>query len=235
MLSAGACPLAVAIVIACVLVTVVLGAWFRHGTRAGWVDAAVDARLLAGLGGHPQLLAVLVWPGAPVPVTAMAVALALACVLRRRYREAAFVVMSVLLAAVITERLLKPFIDRTFWGALAFPSGHVTGVAALATVVTVLVAAAPGRVPRVLRLVLAITAFLIAAAVAVGVVGAGMHYFTDTIAGAAVGTGTVLLTALILDALSQRWRRRHDRPLFPVMAPDSDSPRPSRPGAGRDR
>ena len=155
-------PLAMAIVVACVLVTVVLGAWFRHGTQADWVDAAVDARLVTGLGGHPHLLAVLVWPGASVPVTAIAVILALVCALRRRYREAAFVVMSVLLAAVITERLLKPLIDRTFWGALAFPSGHVTGVVALATVATVLLAAAPGRVPRVLRLALAITAFLIA-------------------------------------------------------------------------
>ena len=71
----------------------------------------------------------------------------------------------------------------------------------MATVVAVLLAAAPGRVPRVLRLAPAVTAFLIAAAVAVGVVGAGMHYFTDTIAGAAVGTGAVLLTALALDLL----------------------------------
>jgi len=201
LLPPAARSLAVAIVVACVLVTVGLGAWFWHGTRTDGVDAVVGARLQAGLGGHPHLLAVLVWPGAPVPVTAIAVTLALVCALRRRYRAAAFVVVSVALAAVITEHLLKPLIGRTFWSTLAFPSGHVTGAFAVATVVTVLLAAAPGRVSRVLRLALAVTAFLIAAAVAVGVVGAGMHYFTDTIAGAAVGTGTVLLTALALDLL----------------------------------
>jgi membrane-associated phospholipid phosphatase len=202
LLRPAARPLAVAIVVACVLVTAGLGAWFWHETRTDWVDAVVGARLQAGLRGHPHLLAVLVWPGAPVPVTAIAATLALVCALRRRYRAAVFVVVSVVLAAVITERLLKPLIGRTFWSTLSFPSGHVTGVVALATVVTVLLAAASGRVPRPLRLALAVTAFLMAAAVAVGVVGAGMHYFTDTIAGAAVGTGTVLLTALALDALS---------------------------------
>jgi len=202
LLPSAARPLAVAIVVACVLVTALLGAWFWHETRTDWVDAVVGARLQAGLGGHPHLLAVMAWPGAPVPVTAIAVTLALACAWRRRYRVAAFVVVSVALAAVITERLLKPLIDRTFWSTLAFPSGHVTGAFAVATVVTVLLAAASGRVPRALRLALAVTAFLIAAAVAIAVVGAGLHYFTDTIAGAAVGTGTVLLTALALDALS---------------------------------
>jgi len=55
-----------------------------------------------------------------------------------------------------------------------------------------------------LRLVLAVTAFLITAAVALGVIGASMHHFADTVGGAAVGTGTVLATALVLDLLSAR-------------------------------
>jgi membrane-associated phospholipid phosphatase len=38
-------------------------------------------------------------------------------------------------------------------------------------------------VPRLLRLVLAFTAFLIAAAVAFGVIGANMHHFTDAVGG----------------------------------------------------
>jgi membrane-associated phospholipid phosphatase len=201
LLSAAARPVAVVIVVVCVLVTAVLGVWLRHGTHAGWLDATVDAKVLAVLYWHRLLLAVLVWPGGPVPVTAMAAVLVLACVLRRRYHEAAFVAISVPTAVAITEFLLKPLISRTLWGSLAFPSGHVTSVAALATVVTVLLAGSPGRVPRVLRLVLAGTAFLIAATVAIGVVGAGMHYLTDTIAGAAVGTGTALLAALGLDVL----------------------------------
>ena len=223
-------PLAVAIVVVCVLVTAVLGAWLRHETRAGWVDAAVDAKVVAGLDRHSLLQAVLVWPGAPVPVTAMAAALVLACILRRRYGEAAFVAISVPVAGAITEHLLKPLIGPTSWGSLSFPSGHVTGVVALATAVIVLLARAPARVPRVLRLVLACTAFLIAVGVAFGVIGANMHHFTDTVGGAAVGTGTVLLTALIFDVLSPKWRRPRDRPLLTAMAPGRDSLQPPHPG-----
>jgi membrane-associated phospholipid phosphatase len=78
--------------------------------------------------------------------------------------------------------VLKPIIGRTSWGN-PFPSGHVTSVVALATALTVLLAGTPATVPRLLRLVLAFTAFLIAAAVAFGVIGANMHHFTDAVGG----------------------------------------------------
>ena len=198
LLPTAARPLAVAIVVVCVLVIAVQGVWLRHGMETGWVDATFDAKVRASLGGHPLLLAVLVWPGGPVAVTAMAAALVLAGILRRRYADAILVAISVPLATAITEVVLKPLIGRTSWGS-PFPSGHVTSAVALATALTVLLARTPARVPRLLRVVLACTAFLLAAAVAVGVIGANMHHFTDTVGGAAVGTGTVLLAALILD------------------------------------
>lgn len=203
-------PLAMAIVVVCVLVTAVQGAWLRHGMQTGWVDAAVDAKVRASLGGHPVLLAVLVWPGGPVAVTAVATAMMLACFLRRRHSGAALVAISVPLAAAITELVLKPLIGRTPWGG-AFPSGHVTSVAALATALTVLLARTPAR----MRLLIAFTAFLTAAAVAFGVIGAHMHHFSDAVAGAAVGIGTVLLTALLLDLPS----RRHSQRQSGVRAP----------------
>jgi membrane-associated phospholipid phosphatase len=203
LLSAAARPLAVTIVAICALVLAVQGVWIRHGMETSWVDAAVNAKVVAALGGHPLLLAVLVWPGEPVPFIVMAAALALACVLRRRYQGAALVAISVPLATAVTELVLKPLIGATSWGN-PFPSGHVTNVVALATALTVLLA----RVPRRLRLVLACTAFLMAGAVALGVIGAQMHHFSDTVGGAAVGIGTVLLTALILELLFSTRRRQ---------------------------
>ena len=183
--------------------------------ETSWMDAAIDAGVLASLGGHPVLLAALVWPGELVPVAAIAAGLVLVCILWRRYGEAALVTISVPLASGITEFVLKPLIGRTSWG-YPFPSGHVTGAVALATVLTVLLARAPARVPGPVRLVLAVMAFMIAAAVALGVIGANMHHFSDTVGGAAVGIGTVLMTALLLDLLRAneascrpaRWIRR---------------------------
>ena len=127
----------VAMAVACVLVVAVQAVWLRHGMETGWVDAAVDAKVVASLGGHPMLLATLVWPGEPVPAAAMAAALVLACILRRRYGQAALVAISVPLATALTEVVLKPLIGQTSWGN-PFPSGHVTRVAALATALAVL-------------------------------------------------------------------------------------------------
>jgi membrane-associated phospholipid phosphatase len=47
-------------------------------------------------------------------------------------------------------------------------------------------------------------ACVITAIVATGVIGLRWHYFTDTVAGAAVGLGTVCALALLLDLA---WRR----------------------------
>jgi membrane-associated phospholipid phosphatase len=209
LLPPAARPLVVAVAAVCVLVIAVQGVWLRHGMETGWVDTVVDAKVRASLGGYPVLLAVLVWPGAPVAVTAMATALALVCLFRRRYGEAALVAISVPLATAITELVLKPLIGRTSWGD-PFPSGHVTSVVALATALTLLLATTPARMPSLLRPVLACMGFLIAAAVVFGVIGANMHHFSDTVGGAAVGAGTVLLTALILDVLSRRHAQRRN-------------------------
>jgi membrane-associated phospholipid phosphatase len=202
----GARRPAVVIVVVCVGVTAVLGMLLGHGAHSDWVDAAIDARVRAALIGDPTLLKVLDRLGTTAPVAVMTAILALACALRRRYRGAMLLVISVPAAAAITEWVLKPLVGRTLMGFLSFPSGHATGTFALATAVTVLLAGAQGA--RTLRLILSAAAFLLAAAVAVAMIAAGFHYFTDAIAGAAVGAGTVLLTALILDWLVVVWRRQ---------------------------
>src|SRR5262249_56273483 len=97
--------------------------------------------------------------------------LALAGVLQRRYGGAALVAISMPLAAAVTELVLKPHIGGTSWGN-PFPSGHVTNMVALATAITVLLA----RVPRRLRLALALIAFLVASAVPIRVIGAPMPH-----------------------------------------------------------
>jgi len=45
-----------------------------------------------------------------------------------------------------------------------------------------------------------VVAYAVVAGVAIGLIGLRWHYFTDVVAGAAVGAGTVCALALALDA-----------------------------------
>jgi membrane-associated phospholipid phosphatase len=204
-------PLAAVIVAVCAGTTALLGVWLGHGAHTDPVDTAVDSAVRASLSGHLKLLDLLARLGDLPAITGITAILMLVCLLRRRYRGAALFALSVPAAAVITERLLKPLVGRTLLGFLSFPSGHATGTFALATVIAVLLAGAP-RIPRAVRLAIAVIAFAAAAVVAAAMIALGFHYFTDAVAGAAVGTGTVLATALVLDLLMLAWRSREPRP-----------------------
>jgi undecaprenyl-diphosphatase len=200
---------AAAFVAACVVTTALLGAWLGHGAHIDALDTGVDARVKAILPGNAKVLEKLAWPGGLRAIIGMTAVLVLVCLLRRRYRGAALVAISIPAAAVITEQLLKPLIGRTALGFLSFPSGHATGTFALATAITVLLAGTPG-IPRAVRLAAEVIAFTVAATVAAAMIALGFHYFTDAVAGAAVGTGTVLATALALDLLMLVWWRSRE-------------------------
>jgi membrane-associated phospholipid phosphatase len=208
LLPAGAGPLAVAAVAACAIVVAVMGAWLAHRTQPTSVDRPIDAWLSSHLGQSSGFVLTTRALGSLQWVTAGCVAVALACLVTRRYRGALLVAVGVPLAAAITEFALKPLFDRTLTGFLAFPSGHVTGACALAVAIIVLLAG-PARpaLPAALRVLLAAITLLALVSVALSVVASHWHYFTDTIGGAAVGAGAVLLTALALDWLSQRLAR----------------------------
>jgi len=213
--------LAVAILAGCAAVTVLPGALFAHQTRAGSLDAWVDARIQAGLGGQRRVLNDLSGLGDLMPVAVMTAVLVLACLVTRRWRGAVLVAVAVPAAAGITEFVLKPLIGRTLMGDLSFPSGNETRVFALAAAFAVLLVDPPrARIPAAVRLLLALAVLLAAGAVGIALVGLGHHYFTDAVAGAAVGVAVVLATTLILDrlaAMDARSRPGHDRQ---TVAPD---------------
>ncbi len=63
----------------------------------------------------------------------------------------------------------------------------------------------PARAAALRYLVLA-AAFVLAVIVPIGLMGLRWHYFTDTVGGAAVGVGTVIALAFILDLPAvRRW------------------------------
>jgi membrane-associated phospholipid phosphatase len=189
----------------CAAIVAGLGAWFARQTQADWLDAAVDGRLRSALLPYQHALSLVARIGDPVRGAEIALALFLLCLAARRWRGALLVAVAVPVAVGLTELLLKPLVHRTLAGNLEFPSGHATSAFTLATCCAVLLAR-PLRpwLPRAVRAAAALIALLLAASVAVAVVVLGFHYVTDTVGGAAVGIGTVLATALVLDRYAPR-------------------------------
>lgn len=184
----------------CVVVTACLALAFGHQARADRLDAAVDAWIQGGLGSYGRPLHLLTRLGGLFSVAELTAALVLACLVTRRWRGAVLAGLAVPTAVALTEFILKPLVGRSIRGYASFPSGHATAMFALAATCAVLLANPPRpRLPRAVRLLLVAAAALVAAAVPVAMVALGFHYFTDIVAGAAIGTGTVLLTALLID------------------------------------
>lgn len=206
LLPAAVRPVATAVLILSVAVTVVMIVWFWHGTKPSWPDSVVDGtvhRILPWARRRP--LRDIADLGNPIPVVALTVALTAGCLMLRKFRAAILVAVSVPAAAAVTE-LLKPIVDRRLSGApgypsgISFPSGHASGLFSLAAVLCVLLMSPePLRIPRAARLLISLAAFLVAAAVAVAVIALYRHYFTDTVAAAAISIAVVLGAAHVLD------------------------------------
>jgi len=206
---------AAVLVTGCAAVTASLAVAFAGSARPGALDAAVDAHVRSGLGRYAEPLQRLAGLGGLGPVTVLTAALVLACLATRRWRGAALAGLAVPAAVALTEFVLKPLVGRTIRGYPSFPSGHATALFALAATCAVLLAGpVRPRVPGAVRLLLALGAALVAAAVAIAMVALGYHYFTDTVAGTAVGAGMALLTALLID-----WGARSLRAGRPLRHP----------------
>lgn len=202
----------------CAAILATLGTLVANGTRPTRLDTAV-ANLLepgrfgpGGFGGGPGSgphLGFLLGPfgqlGGPVPMTFLTGLLCYCCLAMRRYRGAALLAISVIVASSLTEFVLKPLIHRTYTGSLSFPSGHATAAFALAAGIVILLADPPdSRMPKSMRAVLSLLTLGIACAAALGLVAGQMHYFTDTVGGAAVGIGVAISAALAIDRFGSR-------------------------------
>jgi len=184
----------------CVVVTAGLALAFGHQVRADRLDAVVDARIRSAVGGYQGPLHLLTRLGGLLSVAELTAALVVACLVTRRWRGAVLAALAVPAAMTLTEFVLKPLVGRSIGGYDSFPSGHATAMFALAASCAVLLANPPRpRLPRAVRLLLVAGAILVAVAVPVAMVALGYHYFTDIVAGTAVGIGTVLLIALLID------------------------------------
>jgi undecaprenyl-diphosphatase len=202
LLAASARPRAGVLLAGCAVLVVVLGVLFAHQSTANRFDHAVDSAVIAGFAGHYGLALRLAYPGTTIPAIVLSVVIAVACLITGRLRGAVLAVAAVPVAVGLCEVLVKPLVHRTYIGQVVYPSGHTATISALAATVTLLLLAPPRpAMPRWLRILILAVAYLAAVAVVVGVIAVRFHYFTDTVAGAAVGIGTVCGLALVLDLI----------------------------------
>ena len=212
LLAASARPRAGILLAACAVFVAVLGAVFAGQSTADAFDRAVDAPVLTLFGGHRGLALWLAFPGTTIPAVVLSVVIAVACLLTGRIRGAVLAIAAVPVAVGLCEVLIKPLVHRTYIGQVVYPSGHTATIFALAATITVLLLASPRPVvARPLRVLILAVAYLAAVAVIVGVIAVRFHYFSDTVAGAAVGTGTVCGLALVLDLIPAVWPSRLPR------------------------
>ena len=192
---------------ACVVIAGVLGAAFAGQRRADRFDNAVDSPLITFFSGHENLVLWLSSPGTLVPAIVISVAVAACCLIAGRRSGAVLALAAVPAAAGLDDGLLKHAFNRSYLGNLAFPSGHTSSIVALTSVLAVLLLVPPQRPgTRAVRVLVVAVGCVVSAVVASAVIALRWHYFTDTVAGAAVGVGTVCALALLLDFARPRLR-----------------------------
>jgi len=186
------------------LLAVILGIVEHDSVRQGAFDTRVDNWIIGLFGHRDELIIVMRELGSPLVVTICCLAVAGICALARRYRAALLVAITVPLASAITEFVGKPLTGRRFDGFLSYPSGHTTGICALAVAMIIVVAGPAARpVPAVLRWGLAVLAVAAVIDVILAVVAGQYHYVTDTIGAIGLCGAIGLGTALALDRLAE--------------------------------
>lgn len=205
LLPASARRPAAVIALCCAAIVLVLAVLVAHSSGPDALDRAVDDWLKGQLGGHLRLLVLLMDPGEPVQSVMLTAVVAAACLAARRLQGAIFTIMSALLASGIAELVLKPLVHRTLGTFVVYPSGHTCRAFALGAIIVVLLLS-PSRLTLrpAAKIALAALLFLGGCAVAVAVICLDLHYFTDTIGGAALGVGVVIATAFVLDTAHAR-------------------------------
>jgi membrane-associated phospholipid phosphatase len=215
LLAASIRPWAGVLLACCAILVTVLGVLFAHQTTADRFDRAVDSPVVSWLGGHHGLLLWLAAPGSYLPAAVLAAVIIAGCLVAGRLNAAVLGAAAVPVTVGLNDGLLKHLVHRTYLGNLTYPSGHTAAVFALAATATVLLLVPPVRRPArggVLPVLIPAAACVVGVVVAIAVIGLQWHYFTDTVAGAAVGIGTVCGLALLLDLpVPGRWLTRASR------------------------
>jgi undecaprenyl-diphosphatase len=207
--SARRSALVVAVVAAMVVVVLAV---LVHGTRGNGVDDAITRWTYRHFRSRWEAHALLSLSEPAFDVGVLST-LAVAAALRRVWNVAIFAVVAPVGAVLLSEVVLKPVVHRSIGGfsypvGNAYPSGHETGIAALLAVLAVLALRTAWHIAVKVALVTALVVWAVLAAV--GLVRNFLHYPSDTVGGASVAVAVVVVTALGIDAVTERRVRTRD-------------------------
>jgi membrane-associated phospholipid phosphatase len=183
----------------------VIGAGKSHGNA---LDRPVDAWIRGQIGPDHATLQLIANVGVYGSDLAAA-AIVVAALALRRWNAAALTLISVPVAFVLTEYIIKPLVRERIDNFFTYPSGHTEAVFCVVAVLAVLLVNPQRFQPALwLRVLIVAAAAAVGVAVGIAMIGLDYHYLTDTVAGGAAGLGVVLGTALALDHPAGRRRLR---------------------------
>lgn len=184
---------------ACLLTTGLLALAVAHGHS----PYAFEDRVLESLGTPSVVLA---WAhlaellAAPAVGAALAVSLVLAWFRRAVLRVAVYAALAGA-ALLISERVVKQLVHRTYYGELTFPSGHVTVVSATAAAMWLALFPLLGTRARYVTFVLGVAWTVL---MSLAVVGALWHTPLDAVGSILLSVGIVTAGAAVFEPAGSR-------------------------------
>ena len=182
------------IAVACLYATAILAAAVAHGRSPyGFEDPVINwLGPPSAIRGWAELAERLATPTIiAVFVVSFGVGLA-----RRALVRVVFYAALAAWALLISEHVIKPLVQRTYYGELTFPSGNVTAVSATALAMWLALGPVLGRLPRYVALVLGGEWVLL---MSLAVVGAHWHTPLDAIGSVLLSVGVVTAGAAVFE------------------------------------
>ncbi len=185
--------------LSCLLATAVLALAVAHGRS----PYAFEHAVLQWLGPPSTLrdwanLAKLL--AAPCIGAVLVVSIALGLVRRAFIRLVVYAVFAAA-ALLVSEHVAKPLVQRTYFGDLTFPSGHVTAVSATALAMWLALYPLLGKRARIITLVLGVAWSLL---MSLAVVGAHWHTPLDAVGSILLSVGIVTAGAAVFEPVGTR-------------------------------
>jgi membrane-associated phospholipid phosphatase len=187
------------VALTCLLATAALAGAVAHGHSPypfedpafAWLGAPSAVRSWADLA---ELL------GAPAVGAVLVVSLAFGLVRRAFLRVAVYAALAAA-ALLISEHVAKPLVQRTYYGELTFPSGHVTAISATALAMWLALYPLLGRRMRNITFVLGVAWTLL---ISLAVVGAQWHTPVDVVGSILLSVGIVTAGAAVFEPAGTR-------------------------------